>query len=399
MLLHHREKLEGHAAWPLGAGLPLLDRAFAGVEVARKNRLTHIVGLTELLYLGRPDLTRHNQMTRVKIAHRCFVQRANHVKHRCRRVDRLGNIALKSAFLCLNISPSGHRHPKAGQPVLRSARHNSWRGCGSPPTRRPRYLSDILLGEHILVNPISATLRKNDAPVHVLGQAFLKDPAAEIVRLARHDLPDRFANSSPLMRAFGAALANQAVSIRRTLTFLSWEGPCDRLVSRDQPIMFQTLRAAPKRADPTKFAPIQAGCSIGEAARASGVSAKMIRYYEAMGMVRPVARSAANYRSYHAVAIQTLRFIGRARALGVPMDMIVRPLALWQDKERSSAAVKALALQHIAELDERIAALQAMKAGIEHVAEQCHGDHRPDCPILDELTGPAPVLSKATGHD
>ena len=117
----------------------------------------------------------------------------------------------------------------------------------------------------------------------------------------------------------------------------------------------------------------------------------MIRYYETIGMVRPVARSAANYRSYDAVAIQTLRFIGRSRALGFSINMIGRLLALWQDKERSSADVKALALQHTAELNERIAALQAMKAAIEHAAEQCHGDHRPDCPILDELTGTSPV--------
>jgi Cu(I)-responsive transcriptional regulator len=125
----------------------------------------------------------------------------------------------------------------------------------------------------------------------------------------------------------------------------------------------------------------------------------MIRYYETIGMVRPVARSAANYRSYDATAVQTLRFIGRSRALGFSMDMISRLLTLWQDKERSSASVKALALQHVAELDKRIKALQAMKTAIEHVASQCHGDHRPDCPILDELTGPVADLSKGNGHE
>ena len=125
----------------------------------------------------------------------------------------------------------------------------------------------------------------------------------------------------------------------------------------------------------------------------------MIRYYETIGIVRPVARSAANYRSYDPAAIQTLRFIGRSRALGFSMDMIGRLLALWQDSNRSSAAVKALALQHVAELDERIAALQAMRAAIAHVAEQCHGDHRPDCPILDRLTGPSLTLLKGDSHD
>ena len=162
--------------------------------------------------------------------------------------------------------------------------------------------------------------------------------------------------------------------------------------------MFQKT-TAPERPDRAEFSPARSECSIGEAARASGVSAKMIRYYETVGLVRPVARSAANYRSYDDTAIQTLRFIGRSRALGFSMEMISRLLALWQDKARSSADVKALALQHVTELDERIAALQAMKTAIEHAAEQCYGDHRADCPILDELTGRLPADLKKTGHD
>ncbi len=152
--------------------------------------------------------------------------------------------------------------------------------------------------------------------------------------------------------------------------------------------MFQTTQLARKRPQRAEFAQSREDCSIGEASRASGVSTKMIRYYETVGLVRHVARSAANYRSYDAEAIQTLRFIGRSRALGFPMTMISRLLALWQDRGRTSADVKALALQHMAELDARITALQAMKTAIGHVAEQCSGDHRPDCPILDELSGP-----------
>lgn len=162
--------------------------------------------------------------------------------------------------------------------------------------------------------------------------------------------------------------------------------------------MFQP-RAAPKRVNEADFPRGQAECSIGEAARASGVSAKMIRYYEAVGLLRPAGRSAGNYRSYDRTAIQTLRFVGRSRALGFPMDVISRLLALWQDKERNSADVKALALQHVAELDQRIAALQAMKTAIEQVAEQCHGDHRPDCPILDELLGRPPTTSQETARE
>ena len=127
--------------------------------------------------------------------------------------------------------------------------------------------------------------------------------------------------------------------------------------------------------------------TIGQAAAASGVSAKMIRYYESVGLIRPAARSAANYRRYDQAAIQTLRFIARARALGFEMAEIARLLALWQERGRSSAEVKSLALRHAADLERRIAALAGMKAAIETLAAHCHGDHRPDCPILDELSG------------
>ena len=163
--------------------------------------------------------------------------------------------------------------------------------------------------------------------------------------------------------------------------------------------MFESPRMGPKHARPPPWAASEADCSIGHAAQASGVSAKMIRYYETIGLVRPVSRSAANYRSYDSASIQTLRFIGRSRALGFSMEMISRLLALWQDKERSSAAVKALAVQHVAELDGRIAALQAMKAAIERVAEQCRGDHRSECPILDDLTGDPAISSHGQPHD
>jgi MerR family transcriptional regulator, copper efflux regulator len=127
--------------------------------------------------------------------------------------------------------------------------------------------------------------------------------------------------------------------------------------------------------------------SIGLAAKASGVSAKMIRYYESTGLIRPASRSASNYRTYDDTAIQTLRFIARARLLGFSMEEISNLLALWQEPGRSSADVKALALAHAADLGKRIAALQSMKAVVEKLAEHCHGDSRPDCPILDELSG------------
>lgn len=147
-----------------------------------------------------------------------------------------------------------------------------------------------------------------------------------------------------------------------------------------------------------RFPAPEADCSISAAAAASGVSAKMIRYYESIGLVRPAARSAANYRRYDPTAIATLRFIASARHLGFAIEEIAQLLALWRQSERSSADVKALALAHAADLGQRITALQAMKTAVEHLAAQCHGDDRPACPILDDLAGEpkAPATAKAS---
>jgi len=127
--------------------------------------------------------------------------------------------------------------------------------------------------------------------------------------------------------------------------------------------------------------------TIGEASAASGVSAKMIRYYESIGLVRPATRTESNYRTYDGKAVETLRFVARARHLGFSMMEIGRLLALWQDRARASADVKALAVKHIDELEQRIAALTAMKATLEHLALRCHGDDRPDCPIIEGIAG------------
>jgi MerR family copper efflux transcriptional regulator len=127
--------------------------------------------------------------------------------------------------------------------------------------------------------------------------------------------------------------------------------------------------------------------TIGEASSASGVSAKMIRYYESIGLVRPATRTESNYRTYDARAVETLRFVASARHLGFSMEEIGRLLALWQDRGRASADVKALAVKHIDELEARIAAMTAMKATLEHLAERCHGDDRPDCPIIEGIAG------------
>jgi MerR family transcriptional regulator, copper efflux regulator len=137
--------------------------------------------------------------------------------------------------------------------------------------------------------------------------------------------------------------------------------------------------------------------NIGEAARASGVSAKMIRYYEQSGLVAKAVRTQAGYRTYGAADVHTLRFISRARDLGFPVERIAGLLALWRDRERASADVKAVALVHLAELEAKIAGLQAMQRTLEHLVAHCHGDGRPDCPILEGLgepaSGPAPSPS------
>jgi Cu(I)-responsive transcriptional regulator len=127
--------------------------------------------------------------------------------------------------------------------------------------------------------------------------------------------------------------------------------------------------------------------NIGGAAKRSGVSAKMIRYYESIGLVLPANRTASNYRTYDERAIRQLRFIQRARALGFSIEDIQKLLALWGDRDRSSAEVKALAEDHIADLEKRIAALRKMQVALGHLAERCHGDGRPDCPIIDDLAG------------
>src|SRR5918995_4700172 len=125
---------------------------------------------------------------------------------------------------------------------------------------------------------------------------------------------------------------------------------------------------------------------IGRASKASGVSVKMIRHYEAIGLVPKVARTFANYRVYRESDVHTLRFVRRARALGFSMDDIQELLGLWQNKSRSSASVKKLVGKHVDELNRKIAQLKAMVDTLEHLAKHCHGDHRPDCPILDDLS-------------
>lgn len=126
---------------------------------------------------------------------------------------------------------------------------------------------------------------------------------------------------------------------------------------------------------------------IGQASKASGVSVKMIRHYEAIGLLKNVARTFANYRVYGDADVHTLRFIKRARTLGFAIEDIRELLSLWQNKSRPSASVKKVAAGHMAELQRKIAEMQAMVATLSHLTHNCHGDQRPDCPILEDLAG------------
>lgn len=128
---------------------------------------------------------------------------------------------------------------------------------------------------------------------------------------------------------------------------------------------------------------------IGEVAVQAGVSARMIRHYEGIGLIAPAARRDSGYRDYDSRDVHTLRFIGRARDLGFAIEEIRQLLGLWNDRSRASGDVKALALARAAELRRKSAELDAMRRSLEQLAASCHGDGRPDCPILEDLEAPA----------
>ena len=135
--------------------------------------------------------------------------------------------------------------------------------------------------------------------------------------------------------------------------------------------------------------------NIGQASKASGVSTKMIRYYDEIGLVRPASRTESNYREFDEREVNELRFIRRARSLGFSMPEITQLLSLWRDRGRPSREVKAIADRHLADLDARIAEMQTMADTLRHLSHCCAGDDRPDCPILADLTGGrSPVESK-----
>ena len=124
---------------------------------------------------------------------------------------------------------------------------------------------------------------------------------------------------------------------------------------------------------------------IGDAARLSGVSAKMVRHYESLGLLPRVARTDGGYRQYSESEVHTLRFIKRARDLGFSMEEIAELVGLWQNRRRASANVRRVAQKHAEDLAQRIAAMQEMQKTLHHLIHCCHGDERPECPILEEL--------------
>lgn len=125
--------------------------------------------------------------------------------------------------------------------------------------------------------------------------------------------------------------------------------------------------------------------NIGDVARASGVSTKMIRYYETIGLIPAASRSESGYRNYGDKDVHTLRFIRRARDLGFTVEQMVDLLALWRDRSRASSEVKKIALEQVEILERKAEELKAMSRTLKHLAAHCHGDARPDCPILDDL--------------
>ena len=138
--------------------------------------------------------------------------------------------------------------------------------------------------------------------------------------------------------------------------------------------------------------------NIGQAAAASGISAKMIRHYEAIHLISPGARSEAGYRIYQEKDVHTLCFIKRARSLGFSLEQIRTLLSLWQNTHRASADVKAVALEHVQELDKRIAELTDMRDTLSELARSCNGDERADCPILRGLEAPTEITTSCCHH-
>jgi len=139
--------------------------------------------------------------------------------------------------------------------------------------------------------------------------------------------------------------------------------------------------------------------NIGQVANASGISAKMIRYYESVGLIPSADRTTSGYRMYSQEDVYTLRFIRRARDLGFSVEQISALLALWQDRSRASADVKKLALGHVEKLEVKRREIDEMVATLRHLASHCRGNNRPDCPIIEELSAGGDVVTRGLRRD
>ncbi|MCI5040599.1 MAG: Cu(I)-responsive transcriptional regulator [Donghicola eburneus] len=137
--------------------------------------------------------------------------------------------------------------------------------------------------------------------------------------------------------------------------------------------------------------------NIGEVAERSGIPPKTIRYYEDIGLVRP-QRSSNGYRAFREADLHKLAFLGRARALGFSIEDCRNLLSLYEDETRESAQVKTIAEEQLSAIDDKIAQLQEMRETLSHLVEACHGDHRPDCPILKDLSGAPSVHTQAASN-
>ena len=125
--------------------------------------------------------------------------------------------------------------------------------------------------------------------------------------------------------------------------------------------------------------------NIGEAARRSGLPAKTIRYYEETGLIAPAARAENGYRDYTETDVHKMRFVRHARGLGFSVEVCSQLLGLYEDKGRKSADVKAIAQEHLSEVDDKIKELQELRSTLSHLVDHCHGDNKPDCPILEGI--------------
>ncbi len=157
--------------------------------------------------------------------------------------------------------------------------------------------------------------------------------------------------------------------------------------SSDMPPLRSSHRGAKKPLQAAALALTSWPVAIGTAARLSKVSAKMVRHYESLGLLAPVARTDSGYRQYGQADVRTLQFIKRGRDLGFSMAEIAELVGLWHNRARASASVKRIAQKHVDELAHRIEAMQAMQRTLSSLLDHCQGDERPDCPILDDLAG------------